>query len=98
MRWYGNRNGESVGPVDEAQINAWIRGGMVDAKLQRESGGAWFPLRETQFQKLTDETIHDRALQTRVVRWFRANPGALIGVGAAIAIVIILCAAIVFRN
>ena len=98
MRWYVNRNGESVGPVEDAQIVEWIRGGMVEAQLRNEAGAAWFPLHETPFGKLADEKIRENSLQSRAVRWFRANPGALIGLGAAVAIAIILIAALVFRS
>jgi hypothetical protein len=41
MRWYVSRNGETVGPVDDAQVAQWVSAGMVDAQLRDEAGGPW---------------------------------------------------------
>lgn len=49
MRWYVSRNGETVGPVDEAQVVAWVQAGMTDAVVQHEAGGPWLPVAQSPF-------------------------------------------------
>jgi hypothetical protein len=44
MRWYVSRNGETHGPLDEAQVVHWFRGGMHDAMVRDEAGGPWTPI------------------------------------------------------
>src|SRR5688572_6582794 len=49
VRWYVQRNGETVGPVDEAAVIEWVRGGMVDAQVQGEAGGPWLTISQSPF-------------------------------------------------
>ncbi len=56
MRWYVSRNGETRGPVDEAAVVEWIRGGMTDAMVRDEAGGNWVALRDSPFAMLVPKT------------------------------------------
>jgi len=56
MRWYVSRNGESSGPVEEAQVAEWVRGGMVDAMLRDEAGGNWMRVGQSPFAQLLPAT------------------------------------------
>jgi hypothetical protein len=69
MRWYVSRNGETVGPVDESQIAGWIRGGMVDAFVQAETGGQWLALQQSPFATLLPaaHTQHGRELRVNLI-------------------------------
>ena len=49
MRWYVSRNGETAGPVEEAQLFEWVRGGMRDGMVRDEAGGPWTPLEQSPF-------------------------------------------------
>lgn len=49
MRWYVSRNGETVGPVEEAQVAEWVRGGMHDAVVRDDAGGHWTPIAHSPF-------------------------------------------------
>jgi len=49
MRWYLSRGGETVGPVDEAQIAEWVRMGVRDGMVRDEAGGPWTPLAQSPF-------------------------------------------------
>jgi hypothetical protein len=49
MRWYVSRNGETTGPVEEDQVAAWVRAGMVDAQLRGEAGGPWMSVQQSPF-------------------------------------------------
>ena len=52
MRWYVSRNGETVGPVEEADVANWVRAGMHDAMLRDEAGGPWTPVSQSPFGAL----------------------------------------------
>ncbi len=64
MRWYVSRNGETIGPVDDAQVATWIRGGMVDGMIRDEQGGQWMPLASSPFRTLIP--MHERGLGHRL--------------------------------
>lgn len=49
MRWYFSRNGETVGPVEEAQVVAWVKAGASDAMVRDEAGGPWTPIKSSPF-------------------------------------------------
>jgi hypothetical protein len=49
MRWYVSRNGETVGPVEEPQVVAWVQAGMWDAMIRDEAGGQWVPISHSPF-------------------------------------------------
>jgi hypothetical protein len=49
MRWYVSRNGETVGPVDEAVIRSWPPGSLVGAHVRDEAGGPWTPAEQSPF-------------------------------------------------
>jgi hypothetical protein len=49
MRWYVSRNGQTVGPVDEAEIRNWPPGSLIGAHLRDEAGGAWTPAEHSPF-------------------------------------------------
>jgi hypothetical protein len=49
MRWYVSRNGEIAGPVEEAQVIEWVKGGMRDGTVRDEAGGPWTPLEQSRF-------------------------------------------------
>jgi len=52
MRWYVSRNGETVGPVEEHEVAEWVRGGMRDASVRDEHGGAWMPVAASPFASI----------------------------------------------
>lgn len=52
MRWYVSRNGETVGPVEESQLAAWVSGGMSDASVRDDAGGPWTPVSSSPFASL----------------------------------------------
>ena len=52
MRWYVSRAGQTVGPVEESQLAEWVRGGMFDAYVRDEAGGAWMPVAQSPFASL----------------------------------------------
>ncbi len=52
MRWFVSRNGQTSGPVDEAEVAAWVRGGMADASVRDEMGGNWMPVAQSPFASL----------------------------------------------
>lgn len=49
MRWFINRNGQTMGPVEEADIVAAVRKGMRGAMVRDEAGGQWIPLDRSPF-------------------------------------------------
>lgn len=51
MRWYVSRNGETVGPVEEAQVVEWARVGLFGAMLRDEAGGPWTPFEASPFAR-----------------------------------------------
>ena len=51
MRWYVMRNGETQGPVDGVTVVGWIKGGMREASVRDETGGAWMPLAQSPFSQ-----------------------------------------------
>jgi len=55
MGWYVSRNGETSGPVDDAQIVKWIRAGMRDASVRDEAGGGWLPLAKSPFARVVKD-------------------------------------------
>jgi hypothetical protein len=73
MRWYVSRNGETVGPVDDAQVTQWVRQGMHDAMVRDEHGGQWVRLSESPFRPMLP--MHSRGLGGRVL--VGAGMGAL---------------------
>lgn len=64
MRWYVSRGGETSGPVDDAQVGAWVRQGMTDAMVRDEHGGAWMRLEHSPFRNLLP--MHQRSVGGRV--------------------------------
>lgn len=54
MRWYVSRNGETLGPVDEAEIRKWAQEGMVVPGMffRDEAGSAWTPVEQSPFAAL----------------------------------------------
>ena len=68
MRWFVMRNGETQGPVDEAQLAGWIRGGMRDASVRDESGGSWMPLAQSPFASLVtpDPAVAQKQLRSQL--------------------------------
>jgi hypothetical protein len=52
MRWYVSRNGETVGPVEEPLVVAWVQAGMWDAMIRDEAGGHWVPVSHSPFAPL----------------------------------------------
>lgn len=92
MRWYVSRAGETVGPVDEAQVTAWVRGGMHDAMVRDEGGGPWTPVRQSPFwvQQRQEPAHNPRAAGSVIAMTAAAGvaglawaglQGALIGAG-----------------
>lgn len=49
MRWYVSSNGETVGPVEDQQVAAWVVRGMTDAMVRDELSGQWMQLRQSPF-------------------------------------------------
>jgi hypothetical protein len=49
MRWYVSKNGETTGPVEEAQIVEWVKAGLRDAMVRDEAGGQWTALTQSPF-------------------------------------------------
>lgn len=49
MRWYVSRQGETVGPVEPAQVTEWVRGGMTDAMVRDDAGGPWTAVLQSPF-------------------------------------------------
>lgn len=49
MRWFVNRNGETVGPVEAEVVAGWSRAGMGDAFVCEEHGGVWRPIAQSPF-------------------------------------------------
>ncbi len=52
MRWYVNRAGETTGPFEEREVAELIAGGMADADVRDEQGGAWMSLDKSPFRRL----------------------------------------------
>src|SRR5687767_8421793 len=54
MRWYVSRNGETVGPVEEAELADWARTGQLGggAFIRDEAGGTWTPIEHSPFASL----------------------------------------------
>lgn len=50
MKYYVTRNGETVGPVEEATVVSWIRSGMREGMVAREGESNWVPLAESNFK------------------------------------------------
>lgn len=51
MKWYVNRNGETVGPIESKQVDQWIKDGMTDAWVMSDAGGNWMPVKQSPFWK-----------------------------------------------
>jgi hypothetical protein len=49
MRWYWSRNGETTGPIEEAEIVQQVKGGTVDGQVMPEAGGQWAPITNSPF-------------------------------------------------
>lgn len=49
MKWYVNRNGQILGPVDSHQIDQWIAGGMRDVWVMNDVDGKWVTLDSSPF-------------------------------------------------
>jgi hypothetical protein len=53
MRWYVNRTGQTVGPLDEANIMHWAETGQITRGMsfQAETGGPWLPVEHSPFAR-----------------------------------------------
>jgi hypothetical protein len=51
LRWYVSRNGETVGPVEEDLVTAWVLNGMWDGFVRNELGGPWIAIGESPFAR-----------------------------------------------
>jgi len=56
MRWYVQRHGQTVGPVDDSQVAQWVRQGMTDAWICPEGGQQWVPIAQTPFMRPAAKT------------------------------------------
>ena len=48
-KWYVSRNGETVGPVEEARVTEWVRQGMTDAWVAEVGSAKWTQVGESKF-------------------------------------------------
>lgn len=56
MRWYVSRAGETVGPVEEAEMRRLAASSGLDGALLRdEQGSAWMPAEKSPFKPLMKE-------------------------------------------
>lgn len=51
MRWYVNRNGQTMGPVEEAELAEAVRKGF-EGSVRDEMGGQWMPVASSPFAAL----------------------------------------------
>lgn len=53
MRWYVNRTGQTIGPLDEANIMHWAETGQITRGMsfQAETGGPWLPVEHSPFAR-----------------------------------------------
>jgi hypothetical protein len=87
MRWYVNRSGETVGPVDETQVAEWVRGGMTNATVKSEAGGPWFPISGSPFAGFAPTPPVAKWHESPSLRQAAAAVIALTGLGIAAKIV-----------
>lgn len=59
MRWYFSRNGETAGPVEEAQVIEWVKAGGRDGMVQAETGGQWMPIHQSPFAQWVRLAVRD---------------------------------------
>jgi hypothetical protein len=52
VAWYVRQRGETVGPVDDATLERWIRDGMHDVEVREGVGGEWVPVEKSRFAHL----------------------------------------------
>jgi hypothetical protein len=73
VRWYVSRNGETLGPVDAAQVVIWIREGMSEGQVRPETGGPWIALSDSPFSfhvpVVKPVARASGAPSTRATRW-----------------------------
>jgi restriction system protein len=61
-RWYVSRGGETVGPIEEGQLTAWVQGGMHDAALLPTDGEHWIGLSESPFAGTLPKGLQGKAV------------------------------------
>lgn len=94
MQWYVSRNGESSGPIEEADIAAWIRSGQIGSEtyVRDEHSQHWIPIGQSPFAPLFSQVASAPASQPKpssnrgVVLWGSVTTVLLIGlIGAKVA-------------
>lgn len=49
MRWYVSSNGETIGPIEDAQVVEWARVAGKGAMLRDEASSQWIPVEQSPF-------------------------------------------------
>lgn len=64
MRWYVSRNGETFGPIEDAQVVELARAGLNGGMLRDEASPHWIPVEQSPFAGFLPSSVSGRGALT----------------------------------